>query len=98
MTEIEKLGDFRITADHPALAGHFPGNPLVPGAVLLDRALSLLEASGHAPVSVVTQAKFTGIVRPEETCSVGLSRGRHGPALEVRVGARLVMTARVATP
>jgi 3-hydroxymyristoyl/3-hydroxydecanoyl-(acyl carrier protein) dehydratase len=23
--------------DHPALAGHFPGQPIAPGAVLLDR-------------------------------------------------------------
>jgi 3-hydroxymyristoyl/3-hydroxydecanoyl-(acyl carrier protein) dehydratase len=25
-----------IAADHPSLPGHFPGNPIVPGVVILD--------------------------------------------------------------
>jgi 3-hydroxymyristoyl/3-hydroxydecanoyl-(acyl carrier protein) dehydratase len=28
---------WQFPADHPALAGHFPGEPIAPGAVLLDR-------------------------------------------------------------
>lgn len=33
----------RIAADHPALAGHFPGLPIVPGVVLLDETLHAIE-------------------------------------------------------
>ena len=29
---------FTIPHDHPALPGHFPGNPLVPAVVLIDHA------------------------------------------------------------
>jgi 3-hydroxymyristoyl/3-hydroxydecanoyl-(acyl carrier protein) dehydratase len=36
-----------IAADHPALPGHFPGFPIVPGVVLLDEALHAIEQA-HA--------------------------------------------------
>ena len=31
-----QYSSFKINADHPCLAGHFPGNPIVPGVVVLD--------------------------------------------------------------
>ena len=35
-----------IAVDHPAFAGHFPGNPILPGVVLLDAALREIELAG----------------------------------------------------
>ena len=32
-----------IGAQHPSLAGHFPGNPVVPGVVILDEVLHAIE-------------------------------------------------------
>ncbi|MBS1142561.1 MAG: hypothetical protein H6R13_4014, partial [Proteobacteria bacterium] len=30
---------WRAPSDHPALTGHFPGRPIMPGVVLLDQAI-----------------------------------------------------------
>ncbi len=32
-----------LDESHPCLAGHFPGNPLAPGVLLLDRVIQALE-------------------------------------------------------
>ncbi len=53
--------EISFPVDHPAAAGHFPGNPIVPGALLLDRALRAIGLT--APVEI-RHAKFLRPVRP----------------------------------
>jgi 3-hydroxyacyl-[acyl-carrier-protein] dehydratase len=50
-----------IPADHPSAAGHFPGNPIIPGALLLDAAL---EAMDVASLASIRSAKFLRPIRP----------------------------------
>jgi 3-hydroxymyristoyl/3-hydroxydecanoyl-(acyl carrier protein) dehydratase len=67
----------RIPADHPALAGHFPGNPIVPGVVLLE----LVERQARVLAGFRTgptrwqRVKFTHPVRPEEALHLHIEGG-----------------------
>ena len=52
--------------DHPAADGHFPGNPIIPGAVLLSEALKAIEGDLGASLSPykIKAAKFFLPTRP----------------------------------
>ena len=58
-----------VSAQHPALEGHFPGAPVLPGVVLLDEMLRVLELArpGERCAWRIGSAKFLRPVRPGET-------------------------------
>jgi 3-hydroxyacyl-[acyl-carrier-protein] dehydratase len=90
MTDSFKTAPLSVAPDHPAFAGHFPGHPIVPGALLLDEALlCLARAEGLDVAQVdVAVAKFQRPVRPGEGLTLSyrlMGPGRY--ALEVLVGA-----------
>lgn len=58
--------ELRIPADHPSLPGHFPGNPVVPGVVLLDRVAAAIEAHWGRQIGVLAQAKFLAPLLPQQ--------------------------------
>ena len=57
-----------IPTDHPAYPGHFPGQPVLPGVVLLDATLRALERAGRGSPGgwQINSAKFQSAVRPGE--------------------------------
>ncbi len=57
-----------IPADHASFSGHFPGNPIVPGVLLLDAALySIAAVCGLAYEGcTISAAKFLSAVHPGE--------------------------------
>ena len=65
--------EFRIAPDHPALPGHFPGAPIVPGVVLLERVLAAIAQAGGATAPLrLPQVKFLQPLLPGETAQVRL--------------------------
>lgn len=60
----------RVDADHPALAGHFPGAPVVPGVWLLDRVIAEVQRATGQRVVGVPQAKFVAALLPQEQAEI----------------------------
>jgi 3-hydroxyacyl-[acyl-carrier-protein] dehydratase len=92
---------WRVPADHPALAGHFPGHPIVPGVVLLDHAVLMAQAHTTGPASgwQVSQAKFLSPCRPGDALVFRLSDGaRGGLAFSVLCGDREVASGHLLPP
>lgn len=82
-----------VPADHPAFAGHFPGRPLVPGVVLLDRAILFAERLSAQPISgwQVGNTKFLAPVGPGAELIFTFDAGRSGGLLfRVQTGERAV--------
>jgi acyl-coenzyme A synthetase/AMP-(fatty) acid ligase len=59
----------RFPAPHPAAAGHFPGNPVLPGALLLDHLLPALLGEDAAG-GTIESVKFHQPVRPGDSLTV----------------------------
>ncbi|HVY16320.1 MAG TPA: AMP-binding protein [Rhodopila sp.] len=73
----------RFPADHPTGPGHFPGNPIIPGAVLLDEVLAAVFPDVGS--GAIDAAKFHRPVRPGDTIAVTC----HGDGAATRFECRL---------
>ena len=66
--------EFRFAADDPVFAGHFPGNPILPGVFQLELARISAESVLKCPLALreISKAKFRLPISPTETIRVEL--------------------------
>ncbi len=67
-----------VEAGHPSLAGHFPDQPIVPGALLLDRAVDFARRRSGRTIAGVRAAKFRNTLAPEVACRLRLAERPNG--------------------
>lgn len=90
--------EFSISVDHPSLPGHFPGRPVVPGVLLLDRVLEAIETTGGASGALrLPQVKFLRPLLPGEIARIEL-QAQDGPVWRFRIlrGDELIASGEVA--
>jgi 3-hydroxyacyl-[acyl-carrier-protein] dehydratase len=64
---------FTIDAAHPCLPGHFPGQPVVPGVVILEQVVAAIEAlHGPLPALRLPQVKFLQPLLPGQPADIVL--------------------------
>lgn len=71
MFSVRQSAEVHFASDHPTGAGHFPGNPIIPGALLLDEVLKLITEPACSSGEILIRAtKFFCPVKPGETILV----------------------------
>lgn len=63
-----------LNLTHPIFTGHYPGQPVLPGACMLEIVKEVLSAALEKPVSLhkATQVKFLKMIDPREHAVLSL--------------------------
>src|SRR5687768_14947902 len=94
----QAVGEYLVRGDEPFLRGHFPGQPILPGVILLEAATQLagivVQSDPAIPpmpglkLTAIRQAKILGTARPGEAVKLEARlTGRMGRLVQANVSA-----------
>ena len=104
----EGVGEYRVRGDEPFLRGHFPGEPLMPGVLLVEAAAQLAGVVAQSDPAIaplpglkltaLRNVKILGTAKPGEVLRVEAQlTGRMGNLVQAQtkamVGGKLVLSA-----
>jgi len=104
----EGVGEYRVRGDEPFLRGHFPGEPIFPGVLMVEAAAQLagilaqtdpaIPPLAELKLTAMNSVKIMGAPRPGQTMRIEANiAGRLGGLIQaqakIHVEDRLVMTA-----
>ena len=73
--------------DHPCYVDHFPGDPIVPGALLIQWIISAIEENnGAVSVVAVSSIKFMRPVYPGDHCLLSIVKATSATSIELKKG------------
>ncbi len=75
----------QVPSDHACYADHFPGNPLVPGALLLKWIILQIEVKFHCDVVQLKHIKFLAIVKPNDLLTTQVTSALNAPSISISV-------------
>jgi 3-hydroxymyristoyl/3-hydroxydecanoyl-(acyl carrier protein) dehydratase len=91
-----KISAEPVPADHPCLPGHFPGNPIVPGTLVLERVIDCLaQRHGDLWVCEVVNAKFLSSLQPAQAFTVCFDERNEAIDFECRRGETILASGRL---
>ena len=71
---MKKYGEFLVDEIHPCLSGHFPGNPVVPGVLILQKVLRLFRTVfPQKKANEIVNVKFLHLIKPGLNCEICFS-------------------------
>ena len=83
---------------HPAVPGHFPGQPIVPGVLLLDWAQAAIEGALQQPLQTLLDAKFHSPAGPSDVLELEFDTSASAVKFEIRSAARKIASGRFSLP
>jgi 3-hydroxyacyl-[acyl-carrier-protein] dehydratase len=79
-----------VSPEHPCLPGHFPGQPLVPGVLLLEYVADALRSWRGQRLARIVEAKFMAPLYPGETAQLELGENAGRLRFEILRGSQVL--------